>query len=207
MQPDFLFAADGGKKSEQVGGNIHQVSLCCGGLVCTMLPLGPRAFGGSGDMKLKFEYYSYTVHICCNYIPIDTDGHGYICSNVGVCIYDIIYIYIYWQFDIYSSWCSASCDMKSVWRPQKIARQVIPLWDAEILTSLLVQPLSWMHSWLSGCLFFPPFARILRSVFVKQIPGRLVRLRFTGSSIPAMLVTVGGFYGQRPLVCQLEVRL
>ena len=46
--------------------------------------------------------------------------------------------------------------------------------------------------WMS---LFCPFARILRSVFVKQIPGRLVRLRFTGSSIPAMLVTVGGFMG------------
>ena len=61
--------------------------------------------------------------------------------------------------------------------------------------------------WMSIC---PPFARILRSVFGKQIPGRLVRLRFTGSSIPAMLVTVGDCWwlcGQRPLVCQLDVRL
>lgn len=49
-------------------------------------------------MKLKFGYHSYTVHICCNYLHIDTDGYGYICSNVGVCMYNvryIIYLYIY----------------------------------------------------------------------------------------------------------------
>ena len=157
MQPDFLFGADGRKDPSR----LVETSIKFHSAVVDSFARcfhWDRGLSGDRDMKLRFGYHSYTVHICCNYLYIDTDGYGYTGSNVGVCINNVIYIY--WQFDIYikfrkvyrwnthgnqsripSSLCSASCDMKRVWRPQKIARQVILLWDAKF----------WLHFWCNLC--------------------------------------------------------
>lgn len=180
---------------------------------------GTEGFRGMGIWSWNLNIMAIQFIYCCNYLHIDTDGYGYICSKVGLCIYIILYIrsYIYWQFDIYikfikvnrwntpgnqsrnpSSLCSASCDMKSVWRPQKIARQVIPWWDAEILTSLLVQPLSWMHSWLSGCLFVPRLHEFCALCLASRSLVGWFGLDFLAVlSLPCwwLLVTVGGFVG------------
>ena len=73
-----------------------------------------RGLSGDRDMKLKFGYHSYTVHICCNYLHIDTDGYGYICSNVGVCIYNVRYIYILTIWYLYQ--IQKGIQMKHPWK-------------------------------------------------------------------------------------------
>ena len=93
MQPDFLFGADGRKDpSRSVETSIKFHSAVVDSFARCFH--WDRGLSGDRDMKLRFGYHSYTVHICCNYLYIDTDGYGYICSNVGVCINNVIYIYI-----------------------------------------------------------------------------------------------------------------